>query len=273
MYKYLLIVLLLSTAASANEAGRLPWYSIKTPTESNPQVYGGYSAGCIAGAVAIPDKGKGYKLARKDRGRIYGHPQLKEFIEEYGKETKKNNLGSLMISDIGQPRGGVPHKSSNHLSHQNGLDVDIWYQRSKSGIKPYPHSVLTKGKDRLHPKWWNEGNAKVLEIASNFDNVERIFVHPAIKKGLCSKYKGQQWLNKIRPWWGHHQHFHVRLSCPKDSPYCKSQPPIKKSDGCDSSLDWWFSQDAKDSLKESAKKERPETILPEQCLLVYHDNT
>ena len=34
------------------------------------------------------------------------------------------------------------------------------------------------------------------------------------------------WLRTVRPWWGHHDHLHVRLKCPADSTGCESQPPL-----------------------------------------------
>ena len=44
--------------------------------------------------------------------------------------------------------------------------------------------------------------------------------------GLIDPTGGDRaWLEKVRPWWGHDYHFHVRLRCPGDSPECKSQPP------------------------------------------------
>jgi penicillin-insensitive murein endopeptidase len=46
-------------------------------------------------------------------------------------------------------------------------------------------------------------------------------------------------LRKIRPWWSHDAHFHVRLRCPPDSPDCRSQKPPPPGDGCDASLSKW----------------------------------
>ncbi|MEO1314321.1 MAG: penicillin-insensitive murein endopeptidase, partial [Pseudomonadota bacterium] len=45
-------------------------------------------------------------------------------------------------------------------------------------------------------------------------------------------------LRKIRPWWGHHYHFHVRMNCPAGSPNCQEQDPIPRGDGCESAI-WW----------------------------------
>src|SRR5262249_13644056 len=47
-------------------------------------------------------------------------------------------------------------------------------------------------------------------------------------------------LDKVRPWWGHDYHFHVRIVCPSDSPDCKPQPQPPADDGCGHELDEWF---------------------------------
>jgi penicillin-insensitive murein endopeptidase len=49
-------------------------------------------------------------------------------------------------------------------------------------------------------------------------------------------------MSKVRPWYGHHDHIHVRLRCPADSPQCKAQEPVTGADGCAAKeLDYWFS--------------------------------
>ncbi len=54
--------------------------------------------------------------------------------------------------------------------------------------------------------------------------MQRIFVNAAIKKALCREAKGDRsWLAKIRPWYGHDYHFHIRMRCPPGSSECKGQ--------------------------------------------------
>ena len=48
------------------------------------------------------------------------------------------------------------------------------------------------------------------------------------------------WLNKVRQYWQHDYHFHVRIHCPADSPNCKPQQAVPAGDGCGKDLDWWF---------------------------------
>ena len=50
---------------------------------------------------------------------------------------------------------------------------------------------------------------------------------------VCASVGDQrEWLRKVRPWWGHHDHFHVRLPCPADSPLCEAQAALPQGDGC-----------------------------------------
>ena len=44
----------------------------------------------------------------------------------------------------------------------------------------------------------------------------------------------------MRPWAGHYNHFHVRLSCPKNSELCINQADVNNSSGCGSELDFWM---------------------------------
>jgi penicillin-insensitive murein DD-endopeptidase len=82
----------------------------------------------------------------------------------------------------------------------------------------------------------------LLRVAAEDPEVERIFVNAAIKKELCREAgDNRSWLEKVRPWWGHDYHFHVRIRCPADSPDCKPQPPVPAGDGCGKDLDYWFS--------------------------------
>ncbi len=73
-------------------------------------------------------------------------------------------------------------------------------------------------------------------------------------------------MNKVRPWWGHDYHFHVRLHCPEGQAACENQGPPPPGDGCDKSLNWWFSDEALHP-KPSNKPARPLTMaqLPAAC--------
>ena len=74
--------------------------------------------------------------------------------------------------------------------------------------------------------------------------MQRIFVNPAIKKALCREAKGDRsWLSKIRPWWGHDYHFHIRMRCPAGAGECEGQASQSEDEGCKpSDFAYWFSE-------------------------------
>jgi penicillin-insensitive murein DD-endopeptidase len=89
---------------------------------------------------------------------------------------------------------------------------------------------------------WSPADVAFIRTAAAQPEVERVLVNAAIKKELC-RVEGENdksWMSKVRPWYGHADHMHVRLKCPADSPDCSAQPPVPGGDGCDKSLDHWF---------------------------------
>jgi penicillin-insensitive murein endopeptidase len=247
------------------------WHKVNHPTGASPEVYGFYTRGCFDGGVEMAYSGKGYHLVRARRGRTYAHPDLVAFLEDASAKVYDQKKELLLISDLAQPRGGPPNVESNHLSHQTGLDVDIWYKRAmpvEDPKKVNPHSVLNFSKSGLSKKWTSK-DGEILKLMASYDEVDRIFVTPRVKERMCDLYPGKSWLSKIRPWWGHTYHYHVRLKCPEGSSNCESQAPVPQYLGCGDGLAWWFSDEAKEAAKKEIK--RPEKIrLPKQCFAVYH---
>lgn len=274
MMKFSVFFFLLTLAAEGfSETGLEVWTMVTEPSHpgQNAQSIGSYTAGCLSGGVSLPSNGPGYQVMRLSRKRYYGHPVLKKFIEKLGRQILEEKLGVLLIGDMGQPRGGPT--LTGHRSHQTGLDVDIWFLLSKeasSRILEFNEreswsapSVLKDHSDAIDWAQWTPANEKVLEMAARMPEVDRIFVNPSIKRQLCQNSGAHDWLRKIRPWWKHDDHFHVRLKCPKDSPSCHDQEPLPTGDGCDASLAWWFSEEAKAPAKKRPPPKPP--VLPLQC--------
>ncbi len=253
------------------------WSVVAKPTSGiNAESIGKYTAGCIRGATALPINGSGYQVMRLSRKRYYGHPDLIHFIVRLGQETHQQKLGTLLVGDLGQPRGGPT--LTGHRSHQTGLDADIWYQLSKEAdnrqLSPDERenwgspSVVKNGAGGIDYLHWSQNNAKVLELAALMPEVDRIFVNAHVKRELCNSSSSRDWLQKIRPWFAHADHFHVRLKCPKDDRNCYKQDPVPAGDGCGADLAWWFSDDA----KKPAKKAPPTAItLPKECEAVLSE--
>ena len=107
--------------------------------------------------------------------------------------------------------------------------------------------------------------AELIRLAASDPKVTRIFVSPLIKEGLCQFYKGQDrsWLSKVRPWFGHRAHMHVRLACPPDSPYCVNQDLPPEGDGCGKELISWFMP--ADINHPLPKVKRQRLKMPAQC--------
>ncbi len=207
---------------------------------------GFYSKGCLAGAVALPISGPTWQVMRLSRNRNWGTPKLVRFIERLGGNAKAGGWNGLLIGDMSQPRGGP--MINGHTSHQIGLDVDIWFKpmpdhalsRAEREFMPAISVVGLDGRE-VNPMIWTPAHMAAVRAAAMDAAVTRIFVNAAIKKKMCSEAGSDRaWLAKVRPWWGHSEHFHVRLSCPDGDKECKGQPPVPPGDGCGHALDYWF---------------------------------
>ena len=210
---------------------------------------GWYAKGCLAGAQALPVDGEAWQVMRLSRNRNWGHPALISLLEGFAKRVPSvSGWRGLLVGDISQPRGG-PMFGGGHASHQIGLDADIW-------LTPMPDHTLS-APDRetmsavnmvredwldIDPRTYGPGQMAVVKAAAQERQVERIFVNPAIKKAMCRDAGDDRaWLHKVRPMFGHNYHFHVRIACPPGETVCTEQDPIPPGEGCDASLDHWFS--------------------------------
>ncbi len=205
-----------------------------TPAAGPPQAIGSYERGCLSGAIALPADGPNWQVMRPSRNRAWGHPVL---------------------------------------IHQIGLDADIW-------LTPMPNRRLSPaerdsisatavvagdGMD-IDPTAWTPQRRLLLKAVAREPLVERVFVNAAIKRALCREGGLERaWMAKIRPWWGHNYHFHVRLSCPSGSPQCHGQAPPPPGDGCGKELDWWFTEEARHPRPSPPRKPLRLGNLPPAC--------
>jgi len=263
-------MILLFVAPNIARAQMLDWHLVETPTLSPPKIYGTYSAGCMDGGIKLPSRGEGYIQGDVHDNRAYGQPELINYIAKLGREVSSIER-TLIIGDLASPRGGpAPITSSLHQSHQTGLDVDIWLgsaKNSENANKIRQVSMVDKNGSGITKKYWGDSEVEILARAASFSEVDRIFVNPVIKRELCSKHAGEEWMHKIRAWWGHVGHFHVRLKCPPNNPDCTMQKPVPDGDGCGEELAWWFSDDAK--LTNSKFEPRKYPVLPKECKAVF----
>lgn len=238
-------------AKSPKKKKKPRWHTIKRPTADAPAAIGGYAGGCVTGAVAMPKAGVGYETIRRWRNRYYGHPALAMFLEQYAASVKAAGLPGLLIGDLSQPRGG--RMKSGHRSHQIGLDADIWFERpAKRGDDSDFASLVRRKTETIDIKVFKPRHVELLRMAAKSPEVSRVFVNWAIKRELCARVtEDRGWLTKVRPWYGHDSHFHVRLHCPEDSPDCVPQSAVPTTDDC--GVESWFSR-VELRARRSAKK-------------------
>lgn len=223
--------------------------AIKAPISMEARAIGSYARGCLVGAQALPVNGASWQVMRTSRNRNWAHPAMISLIERLAADARKyDGWNGLLVGDVAQPRGGPMR--DGHASHQMGLDADIWFT-------PMPKYALTaeqreemipremvKDRHTLDSSAWTEAQARLIKRAASYPQVARIFVNPPIKAELCKWATGDRsWLAKVRPYYGHTFHFHVRIVCPKDSPDCKNQPlpAPKDGTGCGQELAYWMS--------------------------------
>jgi penicillin-insensitive murein DD-endopeptidase len=254
----------------------------RLPAAMPVHVIGAYNKGCIAGAEKMPITGDTWQVMRLSRNRNWGHPALVALLKRLADKTHKNaGWPGILVGDMAQPRGGPA--LSGHASHQIGLDADIW-------LTPMPDHLLSRQEreemsatmtvrdDRLDidPKVWTPGHVAVIRAAALEPSVQRIFVNAAIKKALCREAKGDRsWLSKVRPWYGHDYHFHIRMRCPSGSKDCDGQHDQDGGEGCsEDDLAYWFTDSVLHPKppKEPPKPRPPITLaqLPAACRQVLN---
>ena len=215
------------------------------PSDAPTQSIGFYAKGCLAGAKALPLQGPHWQVVNVPRNRRWGHPATIAFLERLAAGAAGDGWSGLLVGDISQPRGGP--MASGHASHQIGLDADIWLTPEPAGgLTPTARnafqgpSMLRKGTFSVDDRVWTPAHLRLIRRAAEDAKVQRIFVHPGIKKKLCETAGADRaWLNKVRPFYGHDQHFHVRLFCQPGSPGCDGQQSTGTGDGC-GDLGYWF---------------------------------
>jgi penicillin-insensitive murein DD-endopeptidase len=222
----------------------------RTPAPLTARAIGFYAKGCLSGGTALAIDGPAWQAMRLSRNRNWAHPQMVALVEKLAVEAKTHDgWPGLLVGDLSQPRGGP--MLTGHASHQVGLDADIW-------LTPMPNrrlsekereelsatSMLAADRISVDPELWKPEHARLIKRAASYAAVERIFVHPAIKKALCTSDAAKTdraWLSKVRPMWGHHYHFHIRIDCPDGSANCEKQPtPAAGEDGCGAELTRWL---------------------------------
>ena len=190
--------------------------AVRRPPRRRPRCRRVPSASMRRGASPAPRRCRStapaWQVMRLSRNRNWGHPVSSACLEALGASVPKiNGWPGLLVGDISQPRGGP--MLTGHASHQVGLDADIWLDadagspvdevRARGALRHLdarrrrPRVDRSAGVDSAH--------VRILKRTASYKEVERVLVHPAIKKAVCDATgsdKDRGWLSKIRAYWG-----------------------------------------------------------------------
>lgn len=163
--------------------------------------------GWLVGGVQLPESGPGFVTWDDVRGRSpnrpgrrWGTDRLVALVERVAAEYQAAHPEAppILIGDLSRPRGGPfgrAYGGLGHDSHQNGLDVDVYYPR----------------RDRVARGAWKPAQvdrALAQELVDRFlaAGAQRIFVGPRV--GL----RGPRRIVQVLA--AHDDHLHVRIHRP-----------------------------------------------------------
>ena len=218
--------------------------AISGPASLPSDPIGEYSRGCQAGAVQLAESGPTWQAMRLSRNRYWGQPELIDYVQDLSAVAATlPGWQGLYLGDMSQPRGGP--MLTGHASHQTGLDADIWMlapQRLNLSVAER-EAISSTDMQRASGAYvntnWTPQHEALLRAAASDPRVARIFIFAGAKVAMCDNATGDRsWLHKIRPWYAHNTHFHVRLNCPPGATNCAAQAPIPAGDGCDDARRW-----------------------------------
>lgn len=230
------------------------------PFTAQAEAIGGYAAGCQTGAMALPLTGQGFKVVRSERQRYYGQPVLIDYLHTLGDKVQQAGLPPMLVADLAREHGG-PFEYG-HRSHQSGLDADIWLRPGNTAL-PVPEQDMVDHKHYVLNRHFGDDQRRLIALAAQDARVSRIFVHPLIKQAMCHAYGDAPWLGRLRPWFGHSGHFHVRLHCPAGHDSCQPQHKVAAGTGCSNELASWINDKSGELYKGPRKPWRP--VLPAAC--------
>ena len=214
-----------------------------TPADLPAAPWGFYSKGCLAGGVQLPETGPTWQAMRLSRNRNWGHPELLDLVQRVSRVGAAHPASNgIYIGDMSQPSGGP--MLTGHASHQIGLDADIWLMPATLGLSRQQREDISavsmrRAEGAYTNSKWGDFQRTIVKAAAQDPRVERIFIFPGAKVAMCDAETGNRdYLRKIRPWYGHHYHFHVRMKCPRGAQGCVAQDPVPAGDGCEDARQW-----------------------------------
>lgn len=253
-------------------------------SRQSPAVHGGYSDGCLAGGVALPETGPTWQAMRLSRNRNWGHPETIDFLQRLSRvAATQPGWNGIYVGDISQPRGGP--MLTGHRSHQSGMDADVWLRPaddltlSRTARENISSISMRRASGAYTNANWTRAHHEIVKAAAQDPRTARIFIFPGAKVRMCNEETGadRDWLGKVRPWWGHHYHFHVRLNCPDGASGCVPQDAPPPGDGCAEAQQWVRNilnppPPDPDAPPPTPRRELTMEDLPRQCLAVLQSD-
>ncbi len=217
---------------------------MSTASAQAPESLGFYSRGCQAGAQQLPETGPTWQAMRLSRNRNWSQPISVDYVQDLSRfAATLPGWNGLYVGDMSQPRGGP--MLTGHASHQSGLDMDIWLRPADrlTLSRDERESISSTDMQRRGGAYvndsWTPAHEALLKAAASDPRVARIFIFAGAKVAMCDSATGDRaWLSKIRPWYGHNTHFHVRLDCPAGDDTCEPQEAPPPGDGCEEARQW-----------------------------------
>jgi penicillin-insensitive murein endopeptidase len=251
------LAMIAASSAAQDTPAKQIFGTLEAPSAGSSDAIGSYSSGCLAGGTALAGAAPGWVVMNPSRNRNWGHPNMIAFVQRLAAGARTAGWPGIYVGDISQPRGGP--MITGHSSHQTGLDADIWLRRpDRMDLTPRERdemwsTVVVAEDGKSVNSTWTPGHGAMIRAAAQDPAVARIFVNPAIKRGLCEAETatdpaGRAWLAAVRPWAGHDAHFHVRLQCPAGDRDCQDQSPVPAGDGCGADLERWFTKEAETEM-------------------------
>lgn len=206
------------------------------------QAKGFYSNGSLMNPNELPLEGFGFVKLFRPRNRGFGTFDLITLLQETSAQLQllHPSRDRVQVGDASQEIGG---RISGHVSHQNGLDVDVAFLRvdqteqDPERTDGFRESFVQKG--RLTVNFDLRRNWDYAKILVGTGRVQRLFVGDVIKKEMCKYVRSigeldsnYETMKRIRVTSGHTDHYHIRMTCPQNSPGCRSQEEVPASDGC-----------------------------------------
>ncbi|MCC6669294.1 MAG: penicillin-insensitive murein endopeptidase [Polyangiaceae bacterium] len=239
-WSFIVAVLLLPALAGGLPDRALPKRFTKAPFSLMSLTVGHPNAGWQVRAKRLK-KSKHLVIKAGSEDNAYGHPALVLMLGRSAKELARAAPGSvLLVGDLSSKHGG---SLSGHRSHQSGRDADVGFYALDAAGKPVlPEKFVaftadgkaTDGSgltfdDRrnwlLVQSWVRDKRAGLSHIFVSRGLRQRMLGY-ATKQPAFQKYVTEvaALLKQPEDASPHDDHFHVRVSCPKDqSEICREE--------------------------------------------------